>query len=72
VKKKFGLFGPTPSPSSLKLQIAPGEHQVRIRVQASNPSYDQSHMLRANFAVGTERVLRVSFSKHNELRATLK
>lgn len=71
-KKKLGLFGGAHSPDSQKVQIAPGEHQMRIRVQSRNPAYDQSHILSGNFPVGTERVLRVSFSKHNEMTASLK
>jgi serine/threonine protein kinase len=72
VKKKLGLFRGAHSPDSLKVQIAPGKHQMRIRVQARNPFYDESHILSGNFPVGTERVLRVSFSKHNEMTASLK
>jgi len=72
MKKKFGWFRKAHSADSLKMQITPGEHQMRIRVQASNPFYDQSHILSGNFPVGTERVLRVNFSKHNEMTASLK
>jgi serine/threonine protein kinase len=72
VKKKFGLFGGTHNPDSLRVQVAPGEHQMRIRVQARNPFYDQSHILSGNFPVGTERVLRVTFSKRNEMTASLR
>lgn len=71
-KKKFGLFGGTHSPDSLRVKVAPGEHQMRIRVQAQNPFYDQSHILSGNFPVGAERVLRVTFSKRNEMTASLK
>lgn len=71
-KKKFGIFGAARKEESQKVRIVPGEHQLRIRVQASNPSYDQSHILSGNFTVDTERVLRVSFSKHNEMIASLK
>jgi serine/threonine protein kinase len=72
VKKKFGLFRKAHSADSFKTQITPGEHQMRIRIQASNPFYDQSHILSGNFPVGTERILRVSFNKHNEMTASLK
>jgi serine/threonine protein kinase len=71
-KKTLGLFRRAHSADSLKVQITPGEHQMRIRVQASNPFYDQSHILSGNFPVGTERVLHISFSKHDDMKASLK
>ena len=54
------------------MQIASGEHQLRVRVQSRNPFYDQSHALAGDFPMGSERVLRVSFDKHNEMHASLK
>jgi serine/threonine protein kinase len=71
-KKKFGLFGGSRGEESQKVRIAPGEHQLRIRVQARNPFYDQSHTVSGSFPVGAERVLRVRFTKHNEMTAYLK
>jgi hypothetical protein len=71
-KKKLGIFGGGHNQESERVQIAPGQHQLRVRVQARNPFYDQSHALTGNFAVGAERVLRVSVNKNNEMHATLK
>ena len=71
-KKKFGIFSGAHNQQTEKLQIASGEHQVRIRVQVSNPFYDQSHTISGNFPEGTERILRVSFTKHDEMTASLK
>ncbi|MFI5104404.1 MAG: hypothetical protein ACHP79_05720, partial [Terriglobales bacterium] len=71
-KKKLGIFGRAHNQESAKVQIAPGQHQLRVRVQARNPFYDQSHALTGNFSVGAERVLSVSFNKHFEMHASLK
>jgi serine/threonine protein kinase len=71
-KKKLGIFGSGHKQESEKVQIASGEHQLRVRVQSRNPFYDQSHALAGDFPVGSERVLRVSFDKHNEIHASLK
>jgi len=71
-KKKLGIFSRARNQESAKVQIAPGQHQLRVRVQARNPFYDQSHALTGNFSVDAERVLRVSFDKHNEMHASLK
>jgi serine/threonine protein kinase len=71
-KKKLGIFGSGHKQESEKVQIASGEHQLRVRVQSRNPFYDQSHALAGDFPVGSNRVLRVSFDKHNEMHASLK
>ncbi len=71
-KKKLGIFGRAPNQESGRVQIAPGQHQLRVHVQADNPFYDQSHALTGDFSVDIERVLRVSFDKHNEMHASLK
>jgi serine/threonine protein kinase len=71
-KKKLGILGGRHSPESERVRVAPGEHQLRVRVQARNPFYDQSHALAGDFPVGAERVFRVSFNKHNEMHASLK
>jgi len=71
-KKKLAIFGGGHKQESEKVQIAAGQHQLRVRVQSSTPLYDESHALAGDFPVGTERVLRVSFDKHNEMHASLK
>ena len=71
-KKKLGIFGSGHKQESETVQIASGQHQLRVRVQSRNPFYDQSHELTGDFPVGSERVLRVSFDKHHEIHASLK
>jgi serine/threonine-protein kinase len=71
-KKTLGLFRRVHTTASPRVQIVPGEHQMRVRIQASNPTYDQSHILRGTFAAGAERVLRVSFGRRDEMKASLK
>ena len=71
-KKKLRIFGSGNKQESETVQIASGQHQLRVRVQSRNPFYDQSHALAGDFPVGSERVLRVSFDKHNEMHASLR
>jgi hypothetical protein len=71
-KKRLGIFGGARNQESEKVKIAAGQHQLRVRVQAHDPFYDQSHALAGNFSVGAERILRVSFDKHQEMHASLK
>jgi serine/threonine protein kinase len=70
-RKKLRIFGGHKQESET-VRIASGQHQVRVRVQSRSPFYDQSHALAGDFPVGSARVLRVSFDKHNEMHASLK
>jgi hypothetical protein len=71
-KKKLGIFGRDRNLESEQVKIAAGQHKLRVRVQARDPFSDQSHSVAANFSVGAERILRVSFNKQNEMHASLK
>ena len=71
-KKKLRIFGGGNKQESETVPIASGQHQLRVRVQSRSPFYDQSHALAGDFPVGSARVLRVSFDKHNEMHASLK
>jgi serine/threonine protein kinase len=71
-KRKLGIFGGGHSQESEKVKITAGRHQLKVRVQASNPFYDQAHALAGSFSVGDERILKVSFDKRSEMRASLK
>jgi len=53
------------------VQIAPGKHSVRVRVESGTDSYDQSSTVDGDFASGKESMLRINFSKRNELQLTL-
>lgn len=71
-KKKLGIFGRDRNLESEQVNIAAGQHKLRVRVQARDPFSDQSHSVAGNFSVGAERILRVSFNKQNEMHASLK
>ena len=71
-RKKLGIFGRDHPPESERVKISAGQHKLRVRTQARNPFSDQSQVLASDFAVGSARILRVSFNKHSEMRATLK
>ena len=47
------------------VQLAPGDHQIRVRVLSADGSYDESGNISGTFAAGTERLLTVDFDKHN-------
>jgi hypothetical protein len=71
-KKKLGIFGGGHSQESEKVKVSAGQHQLKVRVQARNPFYDQSHALSGSFSIGDQRVLKVTFDKRSEMRASLK
>ena len=53
------------------VQIAAGKHTVRVRVQSSEHSYDQSDTVAGDFLTGKENMLRISFGKHGEMQLSL-
>lgn len=71
-RKKMGLFGRDHNLEKELVKIGAGQHKLRVRAQSHDPFFDQSHTLAGNFPVGSERTLRVSFNKQNEMHASLK
>jgi hypothetical protein len=53
------------------VQIAAGKHTVRVRVQSSEHSYNQSDTVAGDFLTGKENMLRISFGKHGEMQLSL-
>jgi len=53
------------------MQIEPGKHTVRVRVESSEHSYDQSDTVAGEFIGGKENVLRINFSKHGQMQLSL-
>ena len=47
------------------VQLAPGIHQIRVRVLSADGSYDESGSISETFAAGSARLLRVDFDRHN-------
>jgi serine/threonine protein kinase len=53
-------------------QIAPGKHNLRVRVESGADSYDQSGTVAGEFASGKETLLRIDLSKRTEMQLSLK
>ncbi len=71
-RKKMGLFGRDHNFEKEQVKIGAGQHKLRVRAQSRDPFFDQSNALAGNFPVGSERTLRVSFNRQNEMHASLK
>ncbi len=64
-KKRVVLFKGVEGYLSDVVQLAPGDHQIRVRVVSADGSYDESDSISGTFAAGSERLLTVDFDKHN-------
>jgi hypothetical protein len=65
VKKRMLLFRRGQGYFSDSIEVAGGEHLIRVRVLSADNSYDQSGSIRASFAPGSEKVLTSRFDKNN-------
>jgi serine/threonine protein kinase len=65
VKKRMLLLKGVQGYFSDSVEVAGGEHLIRVRVLSADNSYDQSGSIRASFAPGSEKVLTSRFDKNN-------
>jgi serine/threonine protein kinase len=65
VKRRMLLFKGVQGYFSDSVEVAGGEHLIRVRVLSADNSNDQSGSIRGNFAPGSEKVLTVHFDKDN-------
>ena len=65
VKKRMLLFRGVQGYFSDSLEVAGGEHLIRVRVLSADNSYDQSGSIRGSFAPGSEKVLTTQFDRNN-------
>jgi hypothetical protein len=70
-KKRMVVFHKVEGHEFHAVQIAPGKHSVRVRVEAETESYDQSSTLDGDFASGKESELKINFGKRNEMQLSL-
>jgi len=65
VKKRMLLLEGVQGYFSDSVEVAGGEHLIRVRVLSADNSYDQSGSIRGSFAPGSEKVLTTRFDKNN-------
>jgi serine/threonine-protein kinase len=71
-KKKFLMFGRAGAKQTQSIDIPPGRHRIRVRVQSSTDTYEESHSIRSNFTEGSKRILTVTFNNDKEMKVRLK
>lgn len=56
-----------------QVQVPTGKHSLRVHVQSSEDSFDESKTITAELAKGEDKTLRIDFDKHNrEMRVALR
>jgi hypothetical protein len=71
VKKKMVLFKGVEGHQSDFIRVAPGEHRLRVRVHASDDSYDQTATLSGSLPQEGERQLFIQCEKHKPVHLTM-
>jgi serine/threonine-protein kinase len=70
-KKRMVVFHKVEGHEFHAMQISAGKHNLRVRVESGTDSYDQSSTVEGDFASGKESMLRINFSKRNEMQLSL-
>ena len=71
VKKRMVVFKAVEGHESDSVRITAGDHQIRVRVQSADNSYDDSATISATLPADGERSLRILCEKHKPLRLSL-
>jgi hypothetical protein len=64
VKKRLVVFKGVRGFESESFRVSAGNHGVRVRVQSSDNSYDQTANISGDFPLDGERSLRIACDKH--------
>jgi serine/threonine-protein kinase len=70
-KKHLVVFHQVQGHEFHAVQIPPGKHSLRVRVESRADSYDQSGTVAGEFASEKEKMLRINFGKRGELQLSL-
>ncbi len=70
-KKHLVVFHHVQGPEFHAMQIAPGNHHLRVQVISDLDSTDHSATIAGEFVSGKEQMLQIHFDKHGEMDLTL-
>jgi serine/threonine-protein kinase len=70
-KKRLVVFHQVDGHEFHAMQISPGKHKVRVRVESAENSYDQSDTVAGDFLSGKENMLRINIGKHGKMQLSL-
>jgi eukaryotic-like serine/threonine-protein kinase len=71
VKKRMVLFKGMEGYQSDSVRVTPGEHRLRVRVHASDDSYDQTNTIAGSLPPDGERQVLIQCEKHKPLRLSM-
>ena len=71
VKKRMVVFKAVEGHESDSVRTAAGDHQIRVRVQSTDKSYDDSATISATLPADGERSLRIQCEKHKPIRLSV-
>jgi hypothetical protein len=64
-QKRLVVFKSVHGNASETLQLPAGAHVLRLRALSADQSVDLSKTISVNFAMGDDKILHVTFDKHN-------
>jgi serine/threonine protein kinase len=70
-KKRLVVFHKVQGHEFHAMQVPPGKHQLRVRVESPVDSYDQSGVVAGEFSTDKEQMLRINFGKRGEMLLSL-
>jgi hypothetical protein len=71
-KKHLVVFHKVQGHEFHAMQVPPGKHSLRVRVESGAESYAQSGTVEGDFVSGNEKMLRISFGKKGEMQVSLR
>ena len=70
-RRRMGLFKAVQGYKSHSLQVASGEHRIRVRVQSSDSSYDRTAIISGGIPEDAERLLKIDCSNRKQIHLAL-
>lgn len=70
-KKRLVVFHKVQGHEFHAMQVPPGKHELRVKVESEADSYNQSATVAGDFSADKEQVLRINFGKRGEMQLSL-
>jgi hypothetical protein len=63
--KRLGIFSRVQGRHSTRVNVSPGEHRIRVRIQSTSSGFDESRLVSQNFALNDDHTLHIKCDKRN-------
>lgn len=71
IKRRMGMFKTVAGYKSDSLQLASGEHHIRVRVESSDNSYDRTETITGIVPEDSERALKIDCTNRKQIQVSL-